>query len=239
MQRVHPTVSGVLSDDDLVAAYEAPLAADHPHNTWLRVNFVMSLDGSIVGADGLSKSLGTKADATIFRLARRLCDVILVGAGTLRTEDYRPSVRPLAIVSQRLNLRPDLRLFTEHGPEHVRPIVLTTEPALDSAPGWLHERVDLIACGGESVDLHEVVSTLASRGHSHILCEGGPALFTDLLEADLVDELLLTVVPRLVGMADHLVERPGGFQPPLRLHLTDVLEHQGTLLTRYRAHLPG
>lgn len=224
-----------LDQGALAEAYAIPEPDQWTGPTWLRVNFVMSLDGAIVGPEGLSRSLGTEADRTVFHLARRLSDVVLVGAGTLRAEDYRPSTRPLAIVSRRLDLAPTLRVFTDHGPEHVRPMILTTSTAIAGAPDWLRAEADLVDCGGDSVNLLVALDHVAECGLGRVLCEGGPALFTDLLEADRVDELLLTIVPQLVGSPEHLVNRTGGFTPPLRLHLSEVIEHEGTVLTRYRA----
>ena len=55
----------------------------------LRVNFVTSLDGA-VSVDGLSAGLSGEADKEVFRLLRRDCDALLVGAGTFRAENYRP-----------------------------------------------------------------------------------------------------------------------------------------------------
>ena len=44
--------------------------------------------------DGLSAGLGSKADQRVFGMLRRLADVVLVGAGTVRAEDYRGARRP-------------------------------------------------------------------------------------------------------------------------------------------------
>ncbi len=228
-----PFTATELDDDALATAYRVPDRDRWTRDFWVRVNFVMSLDGAIVGAEGLSKSLGTDADTRVFRLARRMSDVILVGAGTLRMEDYRPSPRPLAIVTRRLDLDPGLRVFAERGPEHVRPFVMTTSRAMDDAPEWLRDQAELLDCGADDVDLHRALDHLTARGLTHMLCEGGPALLTHLLEAELVDELLLTIVPTLVGSDEHLVRRAGGFSPPVRLQLTQVLEDDGTVLTRY------
>lgn len=233
MQRVHPGSPSAVDETELAEAYRVPATGEWNREVWLRVNFVMSLDGAIVGAEGLSKSLGTDADRTVFQLARRLCDVVLVGAGTLRAEDYRPSSRPLAIVSRRLDLDPTLRVFADRGPEHVRPMVLTTSAAMESAPRWLQDEAYLVDCGDGTVSLTTAIAHLSAMGLHRILCEGGPALLTHLLEAGFVDELLLTIVPRLVGSPEHLVHRADGFTPPERLRLAEVLEHEGTVLTRY------
>lgn len=121
-----------LDDDQLLSSYET---AGRP---WLRVNFVSSLDGAVT-ADGRSAGLSGAADRRVFNLFRRLCDVVLVGAGTVRDEGYGPmrveaadaqwrlaSGRPehpvFAIVSASLNLDPASRIFTQ---APVRAIVLT------------------------------------------------------------------------------------------------------------------
>ena len=232
MHRIHP-VADPWADVDLNEAYRHPPTESLLPGSWVRVNFVMSLDGAIVGEEGLSKSLGTPADRTVFRLAREQSDVVLVGAGTLRAEDYSASARPLAIVSGRLELAPTLRVFADRDPEHPRPMIITSQRAADRAPDWMREAADVIPCGQDDVDLTAGVRLLADRGLPRMLCEGGPALFTDLLEADLVDDLILTIVPRLVGSSEHLATRPQGFLPPRRMRLVHAFVDDGTVLTRY------
>lgn len=236
MHRVLPESieSAALDDDALALAYALPSRDDWRGSSWVRVNFVMSLDGAIVGGEGLSKSLGTPADRQVFRLARSLADVLLVGAQTIRAEDYSPSLIPVAIVTRSLALDASLRMFTERGPQHARPIILTTDEAAGTAPAWLRDVADIVACGPGSVVMTRAVDALAQRGLTRILCEGGPALLDELVTADLVDELLLTIVPRLVGSPEHLVHHPSGYRPPVRMTPTLVLQHEGTVLTRYR-----
>lgn len=235
MQRVLPEPTGPadLDDDALAAAYGVPDRDQWRNGAWLRVNFVMSLDGAIVGSEGLSKSLGTEADHRVFRLARSMADVLLVGAQTIRAEDYSPSLLPVAIVTRSLDLAPTLRMFAERGPQHARPIILTTDESAPTAPAWLREVADVVSCGSARVDMARAVDVLDQKGLARILCEGGPAVLDELFAANLVDELLLTIVPRLVGSTEHLVTHRGGYQPPVRMNPTLVLEHEGTVLTRY------
>jgi riboflavin biosynthesis pyrimidine reductase len=232
VQRLHPAPAAFVDDDELRAAYLMPDSSSWRDGRWVRANFVMSLDGAIIGPDGVSEHLGTEADRRVFSLARELSDVVLVGAGTLRAEDYRASRRPLAIVTRTMDLAPELRVFADRGPEHVRPMVMTTDRALRAAPEWLREEAVLVPCGADEVDLVRVLDHLTSLGLPKILCEGGPALLTDLLTADLIDEVLLTIAPRLVGGDAHLVYLPGGMHPPLRFSTAQVLEHDGTVLSR-------
>jgi riboflavin-specific deaminase-like protein len=231
VRRIHPGPPTALTDDALRASYAYPDAT-----AWVRANMVSSLDGAIRGADGQAKSITTKADQRVFTLARLACDVILVGAGTVRAEDYRPSKRTLAIVSTRLDLPLTLRMFADRTDANPRPIVLTTDEAAADAPADLRAAADVVACGTGHVDLHRAIQVLVDRGLTRILCEGGPSLLSDMVAADLVDELLLTLSPMLVGAtsAEHITQVAGGLVPPRRLELLEVLEDEGTTFLRLR-----
>jgi riboflavin-specific deaminase-like protein len=197
---------------------------------WLRAVMAMTLDGVMRGADGGSRSISSPADQRWFSALRSDPDVLLVGAGTIRAEDYRPSRKVIAVVSRSLDLPLSLRMFRDRGPEHPRPLVLTTEAAAEQAPGELREAAEVIACGVDAVDLSLAVASLHDRGLAHVQCEGGPALLSDLLSEGLVDELLLSVTPLLLGGAapDHVVSRQGGWQPPVRMRVQDLQQDEGT-----------
>ena len=66
----------------LFAAYAAP------RERWVRCNMVTSLDGAATGADGRSGSINNDADHVVFEVLRALSHVVVVGAGTIRTEGY-------------------------------------------------------------------------------------------------------------------------------------------------------
>jgi riboflavin biosynthesis pyrimidine reductase len=73
-----------LDDASLARVYaEQPRAG-----VWVRANFATSLDGAITGPDGRSGTVNTAADHVVFELLRALSDVVVVGAGTLRSEGY-------------------------------------------------------------------------------------------------------------------------------------------------------
>ena len=123
-------------------------------------------------------------------------------------------------------------MFTERTPEHARPIAFTTDAAARTAPGGLRDVIDIVGCGGDAVDLSRVIADLRDRGLGRILCEGGPALLGDLISAGLLDELLLTLVPSLMGGGprEHILDIEGGLDPALRLAPRLVLEDEGTVL---------
>jgi riboflavin biosynthesis pyrimidine reductase len=67
-----------------------------------------------------------------------------------------------------------------------------------------------------------------------VCCEGGPILFADLLAADLVDQLCLTVAPLLTGPGALRIVDGAGRQEPLGLRLASVLTDDDFLMLRYR-----
>ncbi len=77
-----------------------------------------------------------------------------------------------------------------------------------------------------------MIADLKDRGLGRILCEGGPALLGDLISAGLLDELLLTLVPSIMGGGpkEHILDIAGGLDPAVRLRPRLVLEEEGTVL---------
>jgi len=246
---LYPWVEPDVDDASLADHYSAGTAAARH---WLRVNFVSSVDGAVT-VDGRSGGLGDDADRRVFDILRWLCDVVLVGAGTVRTEGYGAMVvdddamtarvlaglKPqptFAIASASLDLDPESPIFTK---APVRPIILTVASAPPERRERLEHLADIVVCGEDQVDAAQLVAALVERGLTRIHCEGGPQLFGTLLAADAVDELCLTVSPQLVGGgAGRIVS---GELPDVRgLTLAGVLRSESTLLLRYvRATTPS
>lgn len=210
-----------LSDDELAQAY-AP-----PAEPWLRVNFVSTVDGAAQGSDGLSKSINNEADMRVFDALRARADCLVVGAGTLRAEGYDVPRLPLVVVTRSAGLPPTLC-------DAPRGRILMATVA--SAGGLSASREQLgaenvLVLGEDEIDLVELKRTLAGRGWTEQLCEGGPSLFADLLAAGVVDELCWTVVPALAGGDAVRIARGAEVEVALRPVL--LLEQDGTLLGRW------
>ena len=226
MRRLLPTAGPV---EDLEQAYAL---AQQPS---LRANFVSTLDGAATGPDGLSGSISGPPDRRVFRALRATCDAVLVGAGTVAAEGYRPAAVPIVVVSGSARLDPGLPLF---GDPQRRPLVVTRDDADPAAVDELAAHADVLQCGAGQVDLPRMLDELRGRGWSHLLCEGGPSLFGTLLAAGLIDEVCLTLAPRVVGgdpprIVDHLA-----FFDPSTWFLTQLLEEQGFLFGRWRRTHP-
>ncbi|HSI27019.1 MAG TPA: dihydrofolate reductase family protein [Aeromicrobium sp.] len=159
---------------------------------WVRANFVATIDGAAYDSHGVTDSLGGEADKQVFAMLRSLADVIVVGAGTARAEGYGPAATPIAVVSHSLNLPPKL-----HQPGII--VVTTTEAPAKRVQRLQSSGADVVMCGTGTIDWREVLAELDSRGWPKVLCEGGPTVFGELIQADLVDELCLTTAPLLAA----------------------------------------
>ena len=240
----HLTRASSLDADQLRDLYAYPAELSQP---WLRVNFVCSIDGAVT-VDGRSGGLGTPSDKKVFTTLRQLTDVILVGAGTVRTEDYRgartnerlrewrlehglAAVPPVAVVSASAHIDPAARLFTDTS---VPPLILTSQQAPDAAKNRLTEAgARVLELGVDSVSTVAILDTLADLGLSRILCEGGPSLFGQFLADDAVDELCLTTSPVLAGgQTGRISFSPKSVDNPMACgHV--LAEDDGTVLTRW------
>lgn len=227
MRALLPDTTADIADAELPGRWAFPATLP-----WIRGSMVATLDGAVAGPDGTSRSIASPADARVFSCLRAAADVILVGAGTLRDEDYRPSRLPLAIVSRSGVLPRTLKLFGERSTTTPRSVLFTTQASVTSADADLGDLLDVVACGDEEVDLHQVRVALVERRLTRIHCEGGPALLSALAEASLLDEVLLSVVPTLLGASPerHILSVPGGLG--WRMRFTQVLEEDGTVLLR-------
>jgi riboflavin biosynthesis pyrimidine reductase len=237
--RVLDAASDSVDDDGLARLYGYP----GPH--WLRANMVASADGAGF-LEGRSSGLSSEADRRLFGLLRALCDVVLVGAGTARTEGYRPAryrqelaglragrtaTPPIALVSRSLDLDLGLPLFADAPPD-ARTTVITCAAAPADRRTAVAAAADLIVAGDSAVDLTAAMTALRDRGHGRVLCEGGPRLLGDIAAAGLLDELDLTLSPLLAGPGATRITagEPFAARP---LTLAHVLLDDGFLFCRY------
>ncbi len=213
-----------------------------PDRPYLVLNMVSSLDGKAT-IDWRTKGLSTELDRELFHQLRTQGDAVMVGAGTLRIERYGRMAKsdelrdareaeglardPLAVVvSSRLDLPADLPLL--HEPEQ-RVVIATGS---DASLPELGEQISYERTGD---DLPLLMSRLReSYGIRSIVCEGGPTLNSFLLAAGLVDELWLTLNPKLAGGAAALTIVAGReLVEPVDLELVSLAAGAGDLFTRW------
>ena len=228
----------------LALAYAYPPLAGA--GIWVRANFISTLDGAAAGDDGRSGSINTGADRDVFGLLRALSDVILVGAGTARTEGYqRARVRdPWASLRQGRPAHPCMAVFSRSGevpPQLSRAradsgeiLLVTCERAGGEAINRARDTLGadhVIVAGQDRVDLPAALDALAARGLRQILCEGGPHLMRDLTASGSLDELCLTIAPTLIAGDHPRITAGAGVSAHLVPRL--LIESQGAVLGRW------
>ncbi len=244
MISLFPDGSEATIDPWTAVAAEARGAADRP---WVYTNMIASADGGTAVA-GLSGELGGPGDKAMFAALRSVADVILVGAATVREEQYRPSnprastvearlargqtARPaIAVVTRSLDLDLDLPLFSD--PDY-RPLILTADSSPASRRAELAAIAEVIVAGKDGVDLSTALSELHARGASTVLSEGGPSLNGQLIADGLIDEWNLSVSPTLLGAdSKRAAVGPLASGPPPKMALSRVWTDDHFLFCRW------
>jgi riboflavin-specific deaminase-like protein len=208
-------------------------------------NFVASADGH-AAFRGRSRWLSDDADRELFHGLREHVDAILVGTGTLRVERYGRIVRdperrhrraasglapdPLACIFSRSGDVPTgIPLFADPASR----IVVFTAPALDTS--GLAAQVEVVRLDPGELTLTTMMRRLRADYDVHtVLCEGGPTVFGALLQEDLVDELFVSLSPKLSGGGSAPSITSGPELAELRnLELVWTLELASALYLRY------
>ena len=232
LRKATQLTTGDLDDKALAALYAYPEGQTGVAR--VRANMIASIDGMATVA-GRSGALASSGDQRVFLVLRALADVIVVGArtavtegygpvrphpllGELRTAEGRPAAAALALVSNTLTIP-----VPGEGDFTLAPstIVLTCRSAPADARAQLRDAgATVVDCGDEEVDPAQAIGYLADRGLTQILCEGGPALLGSLLDRDLVDELCVTVSPRVTaGGGKHMTAGSDAVRGMRRAHV--------------------
>lgn len=228
-------------------------ARDRPY---LILNMASTLDGR-ASIDGRSGAIGNRADRELFHALRADVDGVMAGAGTVRTERYGRIIadervrqarierglgaEPLAcIVSGRLSLPLQTPLL---GEPQARVVIVTSSAA--SLPETAAQVQYVRAARDGELDLAAAMGELHERfGVSTLLCEGGPHLNAQLLLAGVVDELFLSLAPKLAGGEDATGEALRilagvAYADPVELELLAALENESHLFLRYAVRSPA
>lgn len=216
-----------------------------PERPYLVLNMVSTVDGRVT-IDGRSGAVSSGADRELFLDLRTQPDAVMAGAGTVRTERYGRLVRapgrrerreregrsadPLAvIVSGRLFLDAEIPLLQDPD-SHVVIITADRDREIDGVCARVdYLRRDLGA--GLRAALEQLQRDYGVRS---VLCEGGPRLNATLLREGLVDELFLSIAPKVAAKPGPTMVGAGGPEDPASLELMSLFEAEDMLFTRYR-----
>jgi riboflavin-specific deaminase-like protein len=239
MRRLLPD-PGPTTVEEQLEAYR-PWESPREERPFVAVNFAATVDGrATIG--GVSGPIGSDADTAMLAGLRTRFDAVMIGAGTMRAERYGRLVSKqetrerrervglphdplMVIVSGRLDLPWDAPLFSEGG----RVLIFT---ASEAEPPETEASLRVVRHEG-FVDPAEALRYLRQeRGIRALLCEGGPGLHGELQGGGLVDDLFLTIAPKLTGgEAPRIVE--GELPAVAELDLEWLLEQDGELFARY------
>ncbi len=217
--------------------------ADRPYTI---VNFISSADGRAT-FHGRSAPLGDEVDRDMFHGLREQNDAVMAGTHTIRLERYGRMTRDPE--------RRERRVAAGREPEPLACVVTRSGDVPTEAPIFSEPEARIAVFGPVGMELESTVAqveevrldpgeltltTVMRRlrwdfGVSSLLCEGGPTLFNGLLQESLVDEVFLTLAPKLSGGGTAPGVTTGPELPELqRLNLVWALEHNDSLYLRYR-----
>lgn len=224
------------------------------------INFASSLDGKINPAPGRrsGRFMMSRKREDLRRMfaLRGTVDAILIGASNLRVDDpdlavpaeehaarrARGQPEPLRVVvtSSADGITPEMKIFdpARGGPS----IVVHTARMPPEARARLEPVAELVELGALTVAMNDLLAWLAGRGVKKLLCEGGGDLCAQLFAARAVDEIYLTLAPRILGgaRAPSMVDGTGFLPdeiPDPRLASVEQLGDE--LFLRYEVSWPG
>jgi riboflavin-specific deaminase-like protein len=255
MRRLHPD-PGPTTPAEAAAALrgDAHIPEDRPY---VALNFASTADGRIT-VGGRSGPIGNEVDRELFHELRAQVDAVMAGAGTVRTERYGRLVRdsarrerrrdaglepdPLAVVvSARLSLEADLPLLQD--PDSRVVIVTESEREIEGVAARV-EYIRPADAPADAAELGERISMLAlapvmrrlreRHGVGTVMCEGGSVLAGALLREHLVDELFLSLAPKLAAGSGPTIVTSPPLEPPEGMELATAHEAGGHLFLRYR-----
>jgi len=199
---------------------------------FVRLKLAASLDGRTAMSSGESRWISGEASRADVQRLRAAAGAVLTGAGTVTADDPRLTVRdatldtggrqPLrAVLDSQLRTSPSARMLAEPGETVIYCVADDGRAALEAAGAGV---VRLAAQAGRP-DPAAALADLASRGVNDVLVECGPALAGSLLDAGLVDELVIYLAPHIMGSETRgMVTTPGwlGLDQRLELAIRDV-----------------
>ncbi len=212
----------------LYRGLEVRVHRDRPYSY---IDMVTTIDGKILSGerDEDVVDLGSPFDHRVMQTLEAQADAVLVGAGTLRAS--KPSWSPLAakrfVISSQGDFDFSHQFFSRDA------TVVTGNVTAANIP----DRVRHLAQPGSKVDLPSLLKTMKHEGVEKLLILGGSNLNSQLLEADLVDELFLTITPKVKLGKDVPTYADGNALPREQMQIYDLVENHevnGEIFLRYR-----
>jgi GTP cyclohydrolase II len=198
------------------------------------LKYAQSLDGRIATSTGDSRWISGEAERILTHALRARCDAILVGAGTILSDDPQLTVRMVAgasplrvILDSSLRCPVETTVFNDGGST----LVLTTERANPDNLMSLRDRdvgIRLVPSGPAGIDIDSALQLLGAMGVRSLLVEGGARIITSMLSAGVADRVIVALAPVILGRGTDAVGDLG------IVHVAD-----GVALTNRTIHVAG
>jgi 3,4-dihydroxy 2-butanone 4-phosphate synthase/GTP cyclohydrolase II len=223
-----------VNDEPAVDVSELMGAGRPQDRPYVVLKFAQTLDGRIATATGDARWISGEAERRVSHALRAACDGVLVGVGTVVQDDPQLTVRmvpgasPLRFVlDSTLRLPLDAKVLE---PDAGTTILTTDRAGADRRRALAERRVgvELLPAGPQGVDLPAALAALLRAGVATLLVEGGARVITSLLAGALVDRMIVSVAPTIIGQGTEAVGPLG---------ITSVAD--GLRLSNRSTHLVG
>ena len=184
----------------------------------ITVKFAQTFDGKIAAGDGSSKWISSPESLKLAHRLRSLNDAILIGAGTLLSDNPSLTTRrvrgsnPIRVVIDR-KLKIPYSSNVLKGIDKAKTIIITTKKAAKKKIIKLEKQgaeVVLASVGKNGyIDLKVVIRILYKKGIQKLLVEGGAALIALFLKSSLADKIIVIVSPKILGRGTESVGELG------------------------------
>jgi GTP cyclohydrolase II len=198
------------------------------------VKYAQTLDGRIATSSGDSRWISGEEERRVSHALRASCDAVLVGLGTVLTDDPQLTVRlvpgasPIRVVlDSTLRIPDDAHVLTDDAAT----IILTTDASPADRLEGLRRRgvsVLVVPAGPQGVDPFAALEAVRRAGIHSLLVEGGARVITTFLSSGLADRMIVGIAPRVLGSGTDAVQDLG------------VTEVSKSLMIEHRSvHLAG
>jgi 3,4-dihydroxy 2-butanone 4-phosphate synthase/GTP cyclohydrolase II len=186
-----------------------------PDRPYVVLKYAQTLDGRIATSTGDARWISGEEERTVSHALRAACDGVMVGIGTVVQDDPQLTVRMVAgaspiriVLDSTLRVAPSAKVLDADAST----IVLTTalsEPERRDELRRRGARVEVVAGRDGHVDLRCALAALRHMGVESVLVEGGSRVITSLLAGHLVDRMIVSLSPIVIGTGTQAVNSLG------------------------------